>query len=153
MRNSFFFLILVAFASGCAYQIQPVPYGIDEMPPSDRRVVNEVLNSLPICQQWSWTNDSLGRSYTVKAVDEYQSDINTHCKIFSVSTTYPINSRYRDHKRVIERACKSSYNSNWVYGETDQFFGFKWGGDLRLFTKNTVDEYCATKNTRNTRYR
>jgi len=148
MRNFIFVAILVAISSGCAYQIQPVPYGIDEMPPSDLRVMNGILDDLPKCQQWSWTNESLGRSYTTRWVDEYQSDINTHCKIFSLSTTYPTSSRYRSHKRVVGRACKVSYDNNWIYEPTDQFFGFKWGGDLRIYTQNTVDGYCSSRNTR-----
>ncbi len=145
MRNLTLALIMFILNSGCAYQIQKVPYGLDEMPPADRKVVNQVLNDVPVCQRWSWTNEHIGRSYTVMAVSEYQSDINTRCKIFSVDTAYQMGSPYRGNATVIERACKKSYDTHWVYEPTNAIWGIKWDGDLRYFTENNTNARCATR--------
>lgn len=144
MRNLIFIFILVSLTSGCAYRIQAVHYGVDEMGPYDKRVVNKALTDLPICQRWSWTNDQLGRNYTIRSVVEYQQDINTQCKIYSLDTVYVVNSSRRKNKRVVERACKKSYDQHWTLEPTDDIFGFKVGSDLRYYTQNNVDTHCAS---------
>ncbi len=152
MRNLILVAIMIILTSGCAYRIQAVHYGVDEMGPYDKRMVNEVLTTLPICQRWSWTNDQLGRSYTMRTVAEYQSDINKQCKIYSLDTVYVVNSARRKNKRVVERACKQSYDNHWTLEPTDDFFGFKVGSDLRYYTPNNVDEHCATRKRYNERF-
>ncbi len=144
MRNLILVAIMIILTSGCAYRIQAVSYGVDEMGSYDKRMVNEILTTLPLCQRWSWTNDQLGRSYTMRSVTEYQRDINTRCKIYSLDTVYVAGSSRRHNKRVVERACKTSYDTNWTLEPTDDFFGFKVGSDLRYYTQNNVDEYCAS---------
>ncbi len=144
MRNLIIAALMIILTPGCAYRLQAVAYGVDEMSPYDKRVVNQVLTDLPTCQRWTWANDQLGRSYTMRTVVEYQSDINTQCKIYSLDTVYVVNSSRRHNKRVVERACKKSYDNHWTMEPTDDFFGFKVGSDLRYYTPNNVDSHCAS---------
>jgi len=144
MRNLILVALMIILTPGCAYRLQAVPYGVDEMSPYDKRVVNEALTTLPTCQRWTWTNDQLGRSYTIRTVVGYQDDINKQCKIFSLDTVYAVGSSRRKNKRVVERACKQSYDTHWILEPTDDLFGFKVGSDLRYYTPNNVDSHCAS---------
>ena len=145
MRKILFIIALVAvtaITSGCAGRIKYVPYGIDEMSPSDREVVNLALTDLPVCQRWTWTNDDLGRRYTINTISDFNRDVNTYCKVFVIDTVDLIRTRYRNNVQIREMACKNSWDNHWVL-QNPKGFGETWFRYTRGVNANTT---CASRN-------